>query len=658
MAALSVIIPVYQSEPYLRQCLDSICGQTLRDLEIICVNDGSTDGSLGILREYEGRDSRLRVVNQENMGPAIARNAGLELAAGEYIGFLDSDDYIDSDYFASMLRAATSHDADIVLNNNVLREEAGASRQYRGSYYQKQLPEGEFLDKYFAADCTVCLLYAHLYRASMIRRHSIRFQAHRFHHKDDYFHEDEYFHRLAHYHADKVFAYSGPEYHYVSRAGSIMATRGRKNLAYVRCFSALKDYFGDRIYDKSFKLRLFAPMLYSEISDAEEFAAVRDYLLSLRAYISRSSVFVSDFDRFAMDSVIASASVEECTAKLGKYPYFRYQTRIRMKARDHISVSVVIPVHNTEEYLPRCLESICSQTLRDIEIICVNDGSTDCSADVIRRYANEDARIRVVDLPRNKGVSNARNTGIDHAVGKYIYMMDSDDWVDKDHLSVLFQTMEAQGADVLTNSNYVMEYPDGRKPSLSSFPWVPEEGGLIDKKMIQRLFPPVLWANLYRRSFINDQAIRFMELKNGEDIDFTGRCYLLAERVCIFKGPYYHYFQRPDSLMRSKERGALYIESFRMMRDCLLDQGVDLTGVRLFFVESLFIENEQTFNFIKEYMAEIRQDFDRDAGIYSELDRFLMRIMSSTADYEAFEARYNPNISMSFIRSRITDKKL
>lgn len=92
---ISVIIPVYNTETYLRKCLDSVCGQTYHNLEIICVNDGSTDGSQAILEEYVARDARVKVLVQENAGQAVARNRALDKARGEYVLFVDSDDWIE-----------------------------------------------------------------------------------------------------------------------------------------------------------------------------------------------------------------------------------------------------------------------------------------------------------------------------------------------------------------------------------------------------------------------------------------------------------------------------------------------------------------------------------------------------------------------------------
>jgi len=115
LPAVSVIVPVYNVEPWLARCLDSLLEQTIKNIEIICVDDKSTDGSLKILWEYEKKDSRIKVITQEkNSGVSVARNAGLVIATGEYIGFVDPDDFIDSDFYEKLYGCATLTNADII----------------------------------------------------------------------------------------------------------------------------------------------------------------------------------------------------------------------------------------------------------------------------------------------------------------------------------------------------------------------------------------------------------------------------------------------------------------------------------------------------------------------------------------------------------------
>lgn len=113
MIKVSVIVPIYNVGRFLPQCLDSLCAQSLKDIEIICINDGSTDDSLDILNEYAAKDSRIIVINQANSGQSAARNKGLEAAQGEFIGFVDSDDWIDSAYYEKLYQAAKAFQADI-----------------------------------------------------------------------------------------------------------------------------------------------------------------------------------------------------------------------------------------------------------------------------------------------------------------------------------------------------------------------------------------------------------------------------------------------------------------------------------------------------------------------------------------------------------------
>ena len=112
---VSVVIPVYNTQKYLDQCLGSILFQTYRNLEIICVNDGSTDNSLAILQKYAKFDKRIKIIDQKNMGISPARNEGMKVATGEFIIFFDSDDFFDSTMIEEMVMKAEEYDADIAV---------------------------------------------------------------------------------------------------------------------------------------------------------------------------------------------------------------------------------------------------------------------------------------------------------------------------------------------------------------------------------------------------------------------------------------------------------------------------------------------------------------------------------------------------------------
>jgi glycosyltransferase involved in cell wall biosynthesis len=130
MSKVSVIIPVYNVEAYLRQCLDSVVNQTLKEIEIICIDDGSTDGSAAILQEYAAKDERIKILTQVNSGAGAARNAGLAAAKGEWLSFLDADDEFAPEMFSEMVGAGEQSSADVVActmttNGNIFQRWRG-----------------------------------------------------------------------------------------------------------------------------------------------------------------------------------------------------------------------------------------------------------------------------------------------------------------------------------------------------------------------------------------------------------------------------------------------------------------------------------------------------------------------------------------------------
>ena len=113
---LSIIVPVYNAAAHLNDCLTSLTGQSNVDIEIVCVDDGSTDSSINILRSWEMKDSRIIVIQQENQGPGAARNRGIDASRGQFITFVDADDIVRKDIYASTLPLMTRHDLDMLMS--------------------------------------------------------------------------------------------------------------------------------------------------------------------------------------------------------------------------------------------------------------------------------------------------------------------------------------------------------------------------------------------------------------------------------------------------------------------------------------------------------------------------------------------------------------
>lgn len=173
MPKVSIVIPIYNVEKYLGECLDSVVNQKLRDIEIICVDDGSTDGSLEIVNEYASKDDRIVVISKENRGYGHTMNMGFAAAKGEYIGIVESDDYADSRMFRDLYRFAKRHDCDVVKSNYYEHSAEGDRfiEPFREFMYKKVFDPW----KYQGPMTALPINWSAIYRRSMIEENGISF---------------------------------------------------------------------------------------------------------------------------------------------------------------------------------------------------------------------------------------------------------------------------------------------------------------------------------------------------------------------------------------------------------------------------------------------------------------------------------------------------
>jgi glycosyltransferase involved in cell wall biosynthesis len=224
-------------------------------------------------------------------------------------------------------------------------------------------------------------------------------------------------------------------------------------------------------------------------------------------------------------------------------------------------VSVIIPVWNAAPYLRRCLDSVVNQTLRDIEIICVNDGSTDNSLEILNEYAAADSRIRVVSHAQNRGESAARNTALSMVRGEYIGPVDNDDYVDLDFYEKLYLKAKETGADIVKGNLLQTEY-DGITKELNN-------NTIVRDNKIN--FYWGWWTAIYRHSFIFDNNITFPEnLVIGGDTVFLIKAVVCSKSIETLDGAFYHYCRREesaDSKILTEKKFVSYINSYKMIID-------------------------------------------------------------------------------------------
>ena len=242
-------------------------------------------------------------------------------------------------------------------------------------------------------------------------------------------------------------------------------------------------------------------------------------------------------------------------------------------------VSVIVPVYNTAPWLRRCLDSICAQIYRNLEILCVNDGSTDNSAEILAEYAAKDARIKVIEQ-QNAGVSAARNKATAMALGEWVSYVDSDDWLEPDILEKVVALIEPE-VDVVSHS-VVMEWEDGAVPAPGTnpdftrheeavvLPCTPESSAHLNR---------AVWGKLWRRSVIEEHGVHSPVGLRHEDDAFFYFFMRHCRKIALCPAVGYHYLQRGTSFMNSghtpAETARIYEKVFRYVCDFVRKSGAD-----------------------------------------------------------------------------------
>lgn len=312
------------------------------------------------------------------------------------------------------------------------------------------------------------------------------------------------------------------------------------------------------------------------------------------------------------------------------------------------AVSVIIPVYNVEDYLRECLDSVCNQTLNDIEIICIDDGSTDSSLDILNEYAKNDERIRII-TQENKGPSSARNTGFDNAKGKYVYCMDSDDYIELEALEKLYDIAEDKSIDCVmfklinfddeTGEKYPTRYYD-----MAFLKELVGEEVFSHRDIGGKLFyitvsPP---GKFFNRKILD--GIRFEEGIIFEDNPFFVEVLLKAKRLLFLDEYLYNRRIRSNSLMTSKKNFTDYIIVSNRLIDLTKKYGVYeeyKPQLHEKTIKNLFIR-------FREVEEENKQDF---------LDRLHEDFLSKKDEYDADEIFQNGDERLKEIFYRCLDAK-
>ena len=517
---VSVLVPVYNVENYLERCLNSIMNQTLSRIEIICVNDGSTDSSLSILEKYRTKDSRIVIINKQNGGLPSARNAALDVARGKYVGFVDSDDYIEPMMFQKLYETAENEKSDIVIcGAHIFPETPRAdswlyqclSPVYR--HYAQFEPEILFETPY-----TTPFLWRVFVKRSLIEQNHLRLD------EAICLGEDKAFQAQIYPKAESITVIPDKLYHY--------------------CWFREDSMMQQNVYHAPVKKMKAHIKLVLHIGRLRKKEAAEMRL----QFLEWSIPFIyQDFIYLPLPEKVEQApSLLHCWRECGYYGFskkiagwiteqFEYFNELHgEKNRSKTVVSVVMPVSDNAEYIENALSSIFSQTLDNLEVILVNNGVSDDAYMILHRNLFKDKRVRLYNMSK-QSYADALNKGIDLAAGEYILFCDSDGWLaGKDILLKWYDYASSQKADMCGSNSAVLE---SREFCLM------DEKLLESRKVLNREYYDTDFHNfLYRTEFLKKGNLKFKECSIMTRIAFVAECLLNVSEKTFFSQ--YTYFQR------------------------------------------------------------------------------------------------------------------
>ena len=416
---VSIIIPVYNVEPYLRQCLDSVLGQTFKNFEVLLVNDGSSDSSGDICREYVEKDSRFHYFEKENGGLSDARNYGIERAQGEYLTFIDSDDFVNEKHLENLFLASRLTNADITIGG-FSRFENGTFWLYQDYFSSDSLVSFtsvqaiQHLDSMFDVPfLNFSTAWGKLFKRELFSE--LRFPYGKYA-------EDQFIIWKLYLKARSIYTFNVDSYVYRINKNGMSSVFSLKHLDYIEALEerikSTKDLEG---IDINLSFNMYRYVLQRILGQFEE----HDYIDEAKEVREKLEL-----------------------AEQGQYPFLSDEVKEIEVENGGELISIIVPIYNVENYLRMCLDSIEQQTYSNIEVLLINDGSQDSSGEICQEYVARDSRFRYFEK-ENGGASDARNYGIERSNGKYLTFVDSDDWLSLTYVEDLYQAAIRNDSDTV-----------------------------------------------------------------------------------------------------------------------------------------------------------------------------------------------------------------
>ena len=585
---VSVIVPVFNVEEYLSTSLDSILNQTLKDIEIICINDGSTDASLDILENYAKKDARIKIISKKNEGQGIARNIGLNNAQGEFIAFVDSDDFIKEDMLEKSYEKSVSKNLDLVMYKVSSFDNETHEINDNLWYYSLKCFDG-FEKEIFNNSDTKKFTHLisvtpfnKLYKRSFIEKNNIRFP-------DKYIFEDEVFFYNVYLKAKRISLIDENLYYYrTNRKGSTVSNNSDKDYTdVVHIFRLIRQLLIETNYLNTYKKqvynRFFHLILWRFSQTAPKYREnffnlmKREFSELLEDKSKETYLSVTD-----LESKIKSRTLKVLNSKnLDEFE----------KLDSHKHFSVIMALYNNEKYLEDAIESLIIQNF-GFELIIVDDGSSDDSLKIAEEYQEKYPYNIQVLSKENGGQASARNLGLEYAKGDYINFIDSDDKISPNTFSSVYDfAMENPDVDVISIPMTFFDNQKGRH--LLNYKYNEEK---VADLLEEPDFPQLSASS----AFVKKEAIgdlRFnTELVNSEDALFINKILLNNPELGLVKNANYLYRKRFDessTIDNSIKKRGFFIDRLKYYFKELIDSSIKKYGKLLEFIQYTLVYDLQ-----------------------------------------------------------------
>ncbi|MCR5663837.1 MAG: glycosyltransferase [Oscillospiraceae bacterium] len=604
---VTLIVPAETESPYLDDCLRSIAAQTGGVREVACVLGAACPAPAA---ELDG----LRVIRASEGRFAAGVNRCLEEAGGGYCAFVHPDDYLKPGFAESGLSAAEEYGAELVLFESGERGRKTGTLRNRFISLRKELlpPEPCFAPRELAGNCFLLARtpsWLTLFRTDFLRENGLRWLSEG---SNDY-----YMGRCALALARRACAVSEP-------MAWLHETKADFT-AYAREMEALCAALWERGRWDELGAAFAHALLAAAVGALRGSGSERERLSVLQELNSKRFAAMDLLDRDARFYRFPSAQKNAACLRAALRRYERtkqtpqpanVETVFDRRENNFPLVTVVIPAYNTAAYVEQAVCSILNQTLREFELICVDDGSTDETPEILDRLARDDARV-VFLRQENRGVSAARNAGLSLARGKWLYFFDSDDFLMPKGLEQLCQIAERDGLDLLAfngENHYDRSLSEKRKKFRPGrFRFQDIEGVLSGPELFHRLYEaesytPSVNMQFFRRSFLEREGLRFREGIVYEDEPFSYAANLKAKRAELTELNCYRRRLRENSIMTSDLR-------FENVRSCLIGF---LDMVRILHDERTRMNDEQAASAERHLEAVLRVANRRYAQLAEE----------------------------------------